>query len=194
MSRASYSPHHRSPCVYRCFYRHKDSSPLHRTSVLTLPAPMNMRISYYTLGAIAAACGAFVSTASPVRGLIDAFLPRTAPVEPRATFNCTDLHADFDETCWAYLGLSDYLLDPVTGWNKTTRICSTVEDGTDSDGSDCCKPDQPWSTCYLHLAHGVAGSDCSEINAQMCSWDPTMAVAPSIAPQVRYVMRNIYGR
>ena len=103
------------------------------------------------------------------------------------------MSADFDESCWATLGLSDYLLDPVTGWNVTTRRCSLVEDDTDSDGSDCCKIGEPWSKCFLHLAHGVAGSDCSEINAQMCSWDPTLAVDPSIAPQVRYVMRNIYG-
>ena len=155
---------------------------------------MIMRRSYYTLGAILATCGALFSTASPVRGLIDLFRPKAAPIEPRALVNCTDMSADFDESCWATLGLSDYLLDPVTGWNATTRRCSTVEDGTDSDGSDCCKTDQPWTTCYLHLAHGVAGSDCSEINAQMCTWDPTLAVDPRIAPQVRYVMRNIYGR
>ena len=155
---------------------------------------MNMRIRYYTLGAVAAAWGAYFSTASPVRGLVHRFIPRAAPLEPRQVVNCTDIHADFDESCWATLGLSDYLLDPITGWNVTTRVCSTTDDGTDSDGSDCCKPDQPWSTCYLHLAHGVAGSDCSEINAQMCSWDPTLAVAPIIAPQVRYVMRNIYGK
>ncbi|KAL8785995.1 MAG: hypothetical protein Q9195_008406 [Heterodermia aff. obscurata] len=151
-----------------------------------------MRLRYYTLGAAAAAWGAYFSTASPVRGLIDILIPKAVPLESRQVVNCTDIHADFDESCWATLGLSDYLLDPITGWNATTRICSTTDDGTDSDGSDCCKPDQPWSTCFLHLAHGVAGSDCSEINAQMCSWDPTLAVAAVIAPQVRYVMRNIY--
>ena len=158
---------------------------------------MNMRITYCILGAVAAACGALFSTASPVKGIVKRFLPKLpklAPIEPRQVINCTDLAADFDESCWATLGLSDYLIDPITGCNVTTRRCSNLNDGTDSDGSNCCKDDQTWSTCFLHLAHGVAGSDCSEINAQMCSWDPSMQVAPIIAPKVRYVMRNIYGK
>ena len=63
----------------------------------------------------------------------------------------------------------------------------------DSSGANCCKPDEPWSTCYLHLAHGVSGDDCSEINPQSCTWDATLDVDPKIAAQVRYVMRNIYS-
>ena len=156
-----------------------------------------MRRSYYTLGAALAANGALFTTASPVQGLLDLLTPKAdpveSPIEPRQLVNCDDLSADFDESCWATLGLSDYLLDPVTGWNVTTRRCSTVDDGLDNDGSDCCKIDEPWAKCFLHLAHGWAGMDCSEINAQMCTWDPKMAVHPSIAPKVRYVMRNIFG-
>ena len=156
-----------------------------------------MRLSYLTLSAVITACGAFFCSASPVQGLIDLLTPVAAApkslVETRQLIDCRDMAAEFDESCWATLGLSDYLLDPVTGWNVTTRRCSMVDDGTDSDGSDCCKGDEAWSKCFLRLAHGVAGSDCSEINAQVCTWDSTLAVAPSIAPQVRYVMRNIYS-
>lgn len=156
-----------------------------------------MRISSLSLGAVISACGALFCSASPVKGLMDLLIPKDIlpkpPVEPRQLIDCKDMAAEFDESCWATLGLSDYLLDPVTGWAATTRTCSTVADGTDSDGSDCCKGDEPWSKCFLRLAHGVAGSDCSEINAQVCTWDSTLAVAPIIAPHVRYVMRNIYG-
>ena len=106
----------------------------------------------------------------------------------RQAVNCTDLSADFDSSCWATLGLSDYLIYPQTGWMFTTPSCTE-----DSSGANCCKPDEPWSTCYLHLAHGVAGDDCSEINPQFCTWDASLDVDPSIAAQVRYVMRNIYS-
>ena len=168
----------------------------------TTPSPLFlcswiMRILYLSLGAVIAACGTSFCSASPVQGPIDLLTPIAAPlkppIEPRQLVDCRDMAAEFDESCWATLGLSDYLLDPLTGWNATTRTCSTLDDGTDSDGSDCCEGDEPWSKCFLRLAHGVAGSDCSEINAQLCTWDSTLAVAPSIAPQVRYVMRNIYG-
>ena len=110
-------------------------------------------------------------------------------LQHRQTVNCTDLKADFDASCWMTLGLSDYLEYPETGWMYTTPKCSEGQ-----SGANCCMPDVPWTTCYLHLAHGVSGADCSEINPQACSWDPTLDVDPSIAPQVRYVMRNIYSK
>ena len=125
---------------------------------------------------------------STLLSVIASPIPETI-LQRRQTVNCTDLNADFDSSCWATLGLSDYLIYPQTGWMFTTPSCSE-----DSSDTNCCKPDEPWSTCYLHLAHGVAGSDCSEINPQSCTWDPSLDVNPSIAAQVRYVMRNIYSR
>ena len=106
----------------------------------------------------------------------------------RQTVNCTDLKASFDSSCWTALGLSDYLEYPETGWMFTTPKCS---EGQSAD--NCCEPDQPWSTCYLRLAHGYPGQDCSEINPQACTWDSTLAVDPRIAAEVRYVTRNIYS-
>ena len=109
-------------------------------------------------------------------------------LQSRQTINCTDLKASFDSSCWTTLGLSDYLEYPETGWMFTKPICTEGQ-----SGANCCKPDQPWSTCYLRLAHGYAGQDCSEINPQTCTWDSTLAVDPSIAAEVRYVTRNIYS-
>ena len=154
-----------------------------------------MRLHNTLLVVSAVYCSLSPVSGSPLSAFLDiaggasAALLGTPSLAERQVVNCTDPQADFSEECWGMLNLTSWLQN----WNQTTRICSTVDDGTDSDGSECCKPDQPWTTCFLHLAHGVAGSDCSEINAQPCSWDAEVAVDPSIAPQVRYVMRNIYG-
>lgn len=150
-----------------------------------------------TLYAVAATCGILsIVVASPIQGVLDMFRHPSSSksLDERQLFNCTDPAADFSEYCWAQLGLSDYLLNPDTGWFATTRKCSTTNDGSKAYGSNCCKPDQTWSTCYLHLAHGFAGAECSTINSGSCTYDPTLAVDPSIAPKVRYVMRNIYGK
>ena len=116
-------------------------------------------------------------------------------LEKRQTYNCTDLKAPFDSRCWDELNLSGYLLDPETGWNHTTRVCATEQTAEDNDGSDCCKVGEPWTTCYLRLAHGSPGQDCSQINSQFCSYQSTLDpyMDPSIKPSVQYVMKNIYG-
>ena len=119
--------------------------------------------------------------------------PVTNPKHTRAgnfVVNCTDAEAIFDSSCWDTLHVPEYILN----WNRTTPICAADKDGTDQDGSTCCEPDEPWSTCFLRLAHGIAGADCSSVIAQTCSWDPTLSpdLPSSVVPQVRYVMRNIY--
>ena len=132
---------------------------------------------------------------SPISALLDsirpapASLPEPLALEERQVVNCTDPRADFFEECWGELNLTAWLQN----WNQTTRICGTIDNGTDNDGSDCCMADQAWTTCFLHLAHGVAGADCSEINAQPCSWNPDFMRTLSISPEAYYVMRNIYG-
>lgn len=114
----------------------------------------------------------------------------------RATYNCTDLQAAFDQRCWVELGLSGFLMDPNEGWNHTVRICGTSESAENNDGSDCCKPGEPWTTCFLRLAHGTPGQDCSQINSQFCSYqshlDPGLPEA--VKPQYQYIMKNIYGK
>ena len=115
-------------------------------------------------------------------------------LQERATYNCTDLRANFDQRCWDELDISGYLLNPTTGWNHTVRICSQVENVESNDGADCCKVGEPWTTCYLRLAHGTPGQDCSQINSQFCSYQSGLApnLDPNIKPEVQYVMKNIY--
>ena len=100
----------------------------------------------------------------------------------RQRSNCVNPAAVFSSSCWDTLDIPNYL----NNWIKTTPTCE--------DGRSCCIADEPWSTCFLRLAHGVAGADCSEISSNTCSWDPTLApdLPPAIKPQVTYVMRNIY--
>ena len=109
-------------------------------------------------------------------------------LETRQVVNCTDLQASFDSSCWQTLNLEGYLNDPETGWNRTAAICTG-----DEDDAACCLPTEPWTTCYLRLAHGFPGTDCSEINPQDCSYNPSLAVDPSIAPYVAYTTKTIYG-
>ena len=103
----------------------------------------------------------------------------------RQTSDCVDSRAIFSSSCWDTLDIPKYL----NNWIKMTPKCEG-----NGDGSSCCTADEPWSTCFLRLAHGIAGADCSEISFAKCSWDPTLAsdLPPAIKPQVRYVMRNIY--
>lgn len=112
------------------------------------------------------------------------------PEEKRDTYNCTDLGAPFYYKCWNDLNLTSYLFN----WNATTRVCSQVQSAANNDGSDCCKSDEAWTTCYLRLAHGTPGSDCSQINPQMCTYSSALNpyMDPSIKSQVQYVMKNIY--
>ena len=119
---------------------------------------------------------------------------RSTTLEERDTYNCTDLQANFDSRCWDQLDLSGYLMNPTTGWNHTVRICSDVENAENNDGSDCCKQGEAWTTCYLRLAHGTPGQDCSQINSQFCSYQSTLAsnLDPNTRPEVQYIMKNIY--
>ena len=103
---------------------------------------------------------------------------------PRQEDACHDLAGLYEESCWQALDLNAYL----TNWNQTTPIC------TGSISSNCCQALEPWSTCFLRLARGAADKDCHVIGTgQACSFDKDQIVDISIAPQVHYVLRNIYG-
>lgn len=102
----------------------------------------------------------------------------------RQTVDCSDRHALYDYSCWNTLDIAKYLNDPITGWLKSTPACSNND-----DGSNCCKRDEAWSTCFLRLAQGYAGSDCSTIQNDACSFSPPLnpTLSPDIFNQVRYV-------
>ena len=121
--------------------------------------------------------------------------------EKRQTVNCTDLTAAFNAQCWQDLQLSNFLLgggEWGVGWNKSTRTCDTQSaDINDNDGTNCCLPNEAWTTCFLRLAQGGGTQDCSQINAQFCSMPSEDALsaglANSIRPEVQYIQKNIYG-
>ena len=127
---------------------------------------------------------------------VDEVLTSRSVLQERQTYNCTDLEAAFDSRCWNELNLSGFLMDPDTGWNHTVRVCSEVESAENNDGSDCCKQGEPWTTCFLRLAHGTPGQDCSQINSQFCSYQSALAPSldPAVKPQYQYIMKNIYGK
>ena len=106
----------------------------------------------------------------------------------RRQADCTDRTKGFDSTCWAAapgLGLSTWLAN----WNATTPVCTTPAQ------ESCCKEDELWANCFIRLGtNGLVTDDCSVIN-KACASEPTYAeepVAPVIAPEVYYIIHNIY--
>ena len=134
------------------------------------------------LGTFAASAYLHLTAASPSYPHLS-----TINLDTRATHNCTDLRAEPSTACWDELDIPDYL----AGWNKTTPICQ-ANGGPGNDGSACCVANEPWSTCFLRLAYGSTGSDCTTMNAQSCVLQPlNPKLDQSTAPKVGYVVRNI---
>ena len=103
--------------------------------------------------------------------------------------DCSDPQT-FDESCWATLNIGDFLNNPTTGWN-ITHTCT----GTAADGLSCCAANEAWSTCFLRLALGTAGYDCTEINVHSCNnlYSLNPALHPEDQAKYRYILKNIYG-
>lgn len=139
--------------------------------------PLSLEMLSSVSLAFAASTYLHFATASPVY--------MNSDINIRATYNCTNLRADPSTLCWTELGLSDYLAD----WNRTTPTCKATNN---DDGANCCTSDEPWTTCFLRLAYGTAGTDCSTINIQTCKLAQLSPdLNSSIAPKVAYVVRNI---
>ena len=103
----------------------------------------------------------------------------------RQLVECNNPAADWDESCWGVLGLSDYL----TRWIAVTPKCGP----TDST-SGCCESDEAWAKGFIRISRGDATMDCSVLNDQHCVNDGTLSktLDASIYDQVRYVQKNIY--
>ena len=102
--------------------------------------------------------------------------------ERQVDMDCDNPGAIFMAGCWNALNIGDYLYN----WNKTTPVCA--------DSTRCCVNDEAWSTCFLRLGRAYAGQNCLSIGDTDCTWqDESIHVDPSIYPQVRYVMKSIYG-
>lgn len=129
---------------------------------------------------------AFIFSLASCSPLLTSIGPRS--LESRG-INCVDTATAFDSSCWDTLNIAKFLNDPVTGWKRTTPIC-TLSDS----GATCCRADEPWSTCFLRLYSGKPGTDCSDIahiknDCQLQS--PAPDLTPSIAASARYVVYAI---
>lgn len=123
------------------------------------------------------ACLSFVA-ASPVHPA-----PHPSTLENRQVADCSDLYAVHSASCWDDLNIPDYL----TSWKANTPNCSNGD-----DGSKCCKPNEAWSTCFLRLATGTTGSDCTTITGS-CSNNQIAAstLSPDIVMKASYVVLNV---
>ena len=65
--------------------------------------------------------------------------------------SCTNLNAAYSRRCWGALNLTDFLTNPVHGWNATTPTCTDPS----TSGVSCCEPTEGWATCFLRIASGV---------------------------------------
>lgn len=110
---------------------------------------------------------------------------REPPLQRRQGVNCTDPNAITSGTCWDGLHLAQYLVK----WNDNRPICNTI-DGTLEDGSNCCAPNEIWSTCFIRLSIGNHGYNCININEGTC---PNFEVDASTSPEVRYVLGTMYS-
>ena len=113
-----------------------------------------------------------------------------ANLDKRATYNCTDLHAEPSTVCWDKLDIAGYLV----GWSETKPICQATNGDEYEIDAGCCVPNEPWTTCFLRLSYGgevsPAGPDCSILYAN-CFLEPLSPhLELSIVPKVGYVVRN----
>ena len=93
-----------------------------------------------------------------------------------STPNCTDLGGITGATypsCWNSLGMFEWMME----WNSSTTTC---------------KPQEIWSSCFLRLAYGSAGYDCSTLGSLNCT-APRLG-GPVTDPRIFYGAYNIYGR
>ena len=93
-----------------------------------------------------------------------------------STPNCTNLGSITGATypsCWNSLGMFEWMMK----WNTSTTTC---------------KPQEIWSSCFLRLAYGSAGYDCSTLGSLNCTV-PRLG-GPVTDPHIFYGAYNIYGR
>ena len=132
----------------------------------------------------------YIVLASAAFSLTAATPQRTALTQAAKPVNCTDisLSASYNSSCWDQLNVPSYL----TEWQATTPICNA----SSTSDHGCCKETEYWANCFLRLATGVTGADCTTVGDPKCNY--TAQINPdllnsSTAPQARYVLRGIIG-
>ena len=127
----------------------------------------------------AASTSFFFATASQANTV-----SQIAKLETRQAANCSSLTGVSSTACWDELDIPGYLAE----WKRTVPSCQM----TGGDGTGCCQPQAPWTTCFLRLAYGNPYSDCTTLNSQQCSLNQlSPGLGPSIASKAAYVVRNI---
>ena len=130
----------------------------------------------------------FISLAFVAFSLTSAIPQETSLTQAPKPVNCTDVSpsAGYNSSCWDQLNVPSYL----TEWQATTPTCMA---GSTSN-KVCCKIKEYWANCFLRLATGVTGGDCSVLGGPSCNYsatiNPSLLSSPT-APQIRYVLREI---
>ncbi len=109
-------------------------------------------------------------------------------IDSRQTVNqtsqCRNAPAIFNETCWETLNMTTWLTDWI------------LPECDSSNATDCCRPSEDWSNCFLRWATGVDLFNCTQFNTGSCAQTPTTisnSVDKRIVPEVWYVVKNIFG-
>ena len=126
--------------------------------------------------------------ASAAISLTAAIPQETGLTQASKPVNCTDVSpsAGYNSSCWDQLNVPSYL----TEWQATTPTCMA----SSTSNNVCCKVTEYWANCFLRLATGVTGGDCSVVGGPSCNYsaeiNPSLRSSPT-APQIRYVVREI---
>ncbi|KAL9594168.1 MAG: hypothetical protein Q9219_007181 [cf. Caloplaca sp. 3 TL-2023] len=97
-----------------------------------------------------------------------------------------DMSTVYNSSCYDVLRIPQFLQI----WQGRVTQCSN---GT--PGCTGCTPGEAWSTCFLRLALGKASHDCTKINVKSCELEDFDLLNPASinAPEIRYIVRNIYA-
>ena len=97
----------------------------------------------------------------------------TATAQPLPDLaTCADVSSQIYPSCWDTLGMDDWIVN----WNKVTTTCNKGE---------------MWSSCFMRLAFGETGHDCSTLGSLNCT-APELGQTPTEA-HAFYGAYNIYG-
>ena len=133
-------------------------------------------------------CSQFIVLASAAFSITAALPQRTAITQAPKPVNCTDISspAKYNSSCWDQLNVPSYL----TEWQATIPTCKA----TSANNNACCNVAEYWANCFLRLATGVKGGDCSAVGGPSCNYSaqisPSLLSSPT-APQINYVLRGI---
>lgn len=145
-----------------------------------------MLSSYSLLIALSARLAFFAAAAAAAAPSSPANLNTRQTAAATAANDCASPTGIVSSPCWDTLDIPAYLTD----WNRSVPVCPA----NSGDASACCRPAEPWTTCFLRLAYDAPGSDCATLDAQTCALSRVSpGLDPSTAPKAEYVVWSIVG-